>query len=46
MKNKTFLWVLGILVGVCLILTVAHLAYAADAYSRASIIQFVAKELW
>jgi len=25
---------------------VAHFAYAADAYTRASIIQFVAKELW
>jgi len=46
MKTKTFLWVLGILLGVCLVLTVAHFAYAADAYTRASIIQFVAKELW
>ena len=46
MKTKTFLWALGILLSVCILLTAAHLVYAADAYTRASIIQFVAKELW
>lgn len=46
MNTKTFLWILGTVIGICLVLTVAHLIYAVDAYSRASIIQFVAKELW
>ena len=46
MKTKTFLWVLGGVIGLCVLLTAAQWIYAADAYTRASIIQFVAKELW
>ena len=30
----------------CALLTVAHMLYAIDAYSRTSIIYFIAKELW
>jgi len=30
----------------CLLLTLAHLAWAIYAYRHASIIQFIAKELW
>ena len=30
----------------CLLLTAAHFAYACYAYEHASIIQFIARELW
>ena len=30
----------------CLLLTAAHFLYAAYAYEHASIIQFIARELW
>ena len=46
MKTKTFLLVLSLLVALCVILTIAHFVYAAYAYEHASIIQFIAKELW
>ncbi len=46
MKTKTFLIVLSVVVAVCVLCTLAHFAYAAYAYQHASIIQFVAKELW
>ena len=46
MKDKTFLITLGSVVGVCLTATVAHFAYMVYAYQHASIIYFIAKELW
>ena len=32
--------------GLCLLLTAAHFACACYAYEHASIIQFIARELW
>ncbi len=46
MKDKTFRIILFSLLGVCLLLTVAHLAYAIYAYQNCSIIYFIGKELW
>ncbi len=46
MKNKTFDIILAVLVSVCVILTAAHLVYAAYAYGHCSIIEFIARELW
>lgn len=46
MKKSTFFRILLGVVVVCLLLTVAHVVYAAVAYHNSSIIQFVAKELW
>lgn len=46
MRSKTFHKVLLGLVAVGLLLTVAHLIYDVYAYQHASIIQFIAKELW
>lgn len=46
MKSKVFYGVLIAVVSVCLILTVAHLIYAVNAYQHCSIIYFIAKELW
>ena len=46
MKEKTFYKVLIALVALCALATVAHVCYAVYAYQHASIIQFIAKELW
>ena len=46
MKDRTFLIVLSILVGVCIALTAAHFIYAIHAYRHCSIIYFIGKELW
>ena len=46
MKEKTFYKVLIALVVLCALATVAHICYAFYAYQHASIIQFIAKELW
>ena len=46
MKDRTFSIVLFVLLGVCVLLTLAHLAYAVYAYQHCSIIEFIAKELW
>ena len=46
MKEKTFYTVLIALVALCALATVAHICYAVYAYQHASIIQFIAKELW
>lgn len=46
MKEKTFYRVLIAVVALCTIATVAHICYAFYAYQHASIIQFIAKELW
>ncbi len=46
MKQKTYFNVLITVVVICLILTVAHMIYAVNAYEHSSIIYFIAKELW
>jgi hypothetical protein len=46
MKEKTFYKVLLAVVALCALATVAHICYAVYAYQHASIIQFIAKELW
>ncbi len=46
MKDRTFLIALAVVALLCMAGTAAHVAYAADAYTRASIIQFVAGEVW
>ena len=46
MKPKTFRILFAAVLGVCLLLTVAHFACACYAYEHASIIQFIARELW
>ena len=46
MKEKTFYKVLIALVVLCAVATVAHICYPIHAYQHASIIQFIAKELW
>lgn len=46
MKDRTFYIILFSVVAVCVLLTVAHFAYAAYAYQHCSIIYFVGKELW
>ena len=46
MKNKTFLILLAVLVGILTLATVAHLCYMFYAYEHCSIIYFIGKELW
>ena len=46
MKSSTFQKVLLGIVIAGLLFTVAHLIYDLYAYEHASIIQFIAKELW
>ena len=46
MKPRTFRIVFASVLGLCLLLTAAHFAYARYAYEHASIIQFIAKEPW
>ena len=46
MKNKTFFIALFAVLAVCLLLTAAHMIYAAYAYRHCSIIYFIGKELW
>ncbi len=46
MKQKTYFNILIAVVAVCLILTIAHMIYAVNAYEHSSIIYFIAKELW
>lgn len=46
MNNKLYSRILIGIVAVGLVLTVAHIAYAAYAYRDASIIYFVTKEWW
>ncbi len=46
MKDRTFYRLLYLLVGFCLILSLAHFIYAVYAYQHASIIYFIGKELW
>lgn len=46
MKNRTFLIVLFLIIGLCVALTAAHVIYAIYAYKHCSIIYFIGKELW
>ena len=46
MKPRTFRIVFACVLSLCLLLTAAHVAYACYAYEHASILQFIAKELW
>ena len=46
MKQRTFLTVLCVVTALCLLLTLAHLAYTIYAYRHCSIIYFIGKELW
>ena len=46
MKPKTFRILFAAVLGLCLLLTAAHFACAVYAYKHASIIQFIARELW
>ncbi len=46
MEQKAFRTLLYCTLALCLLLTAAHFLYAAYAYEHASIIQFIARELW
>ena len=46
MSEKCFWLTLIGVVAACLPVTVAHFVYAVYAYQHASIIYFIAKELW
>ena len=46
MEDKNFWLTLGGVVAACLTATIAHFVYALYAYQHASIIYFIAKELW
>jgi len=46
MSDKIFIRLLIAVLVVCLVLTIAHLAYAVYAYQHCSIICFIGKELW
>ena len=46
MSDKIFIRLLIAVLTVCLVLTIAHLAYAVYAYQHCSIICFIGKELW
>ncbi len=46
MKEKTFWILLCSLIGLFLLLTVAHFIYVIYAYQHCSIIYFIGKELW
>ena len=46
MSEKCFWLTLPGVVAACLTATVAHFVYAVYAYQHASIIYFIAKELW
>ncbi len=46
MNDKTYRILLITLGAVCLLLTVAHLVYAALAYPNSSVIQFILAEWW
>ena len=46
MKDRTFFVILFTVLGACVLLTLAHFAYAIYAYQHCSIIEFLARELW
>ena len=45
MKSKRYRIALAVTLGLCIALTLAHLAYAVYAYQHCSIIYFIGKEL-
>lgn len=46
MKEKTFERLVLIVIAVCLMLTLIHLAFVIHGYLHCSIIEFIAKEPW
>ncbi len=46
MKTTTFTKLFIVVLALCLVLTLAHFAYACFAYPNSSIIYFIGKELW
>ena len=46
MRTKTYLRILTVVLLVCVLVSAAHFIYAATAYHHASILYFIAKELW
>ncbi len=46
MEEKKFFRLLLFIVVICAIITLAHFGYDVWAYKHASIITFIAKELW
>lgn len=46
MKQRSFLILLSVVVGVCLLLTLAHFLYVLYTYQHCSILGFVGRELW
>ena len=46
MSDKVFYRILFSVLAVCLVLTLAHLIWAINAYQSCSIIYFIGKELW
>lgn len=46
MKTGLFWKILLAVIGLCLLLTIAHVLYAVYAYQHCSIIYFIAEELW
>lgn len=46
MKDRTFSIILYTVLGLCVLLTLAHFVYAIYAYQHCSIIEFIAKEPW
>lgn len=46
MKDRTFRIILAVTLALCVIGTLLHVIYIADAYEHCSIIRFVAEEHW
>ena len=46
MTNRKFYIIYGVIIGIGLILTIAHVIYACVNFPNASIIQFIAREWW
>ncbi|SCW26727.1 hypothetical protein SAMN02910456_00136 [Ruminococcaceae bacterium YRB3002] len=46
MSDKAFIISTIIVLAICLLLTLAHLAYIGYAYQNSSIIYFVSQEIW
>ena len=46
MKQKTYTILLAVIAALGLLATVLHIVYAANAYEHASIIEFIAREVW
>ena len=46
MSDKNFFRLLAVVLGICVLGTLAHLIYTVDAYQRCSVIYFIGRELW